>query len=124
MADSSKDRAAADTPTADSPPKVETDVKTADLGVSTPQAMQVLAEDLPEKDAVQKAHKEALLADSPQAEVKAQVKIVDESPNAAETPSGAALKKVAGVGNDTERGERYAREKTAVRWGYVPVDES
>jgi hypothetical protein len=124
MAEKSQDRAAADTATANTDPKVETDVKTADLGVSTPQAMHVLAENLPEKDPVQKAHKEALLADSPQAEAKAQVKIVDESPNADATPSGAALKKVAGVSNDTERGERYAREKTAVRWGYVPVDES
>ena len=100
---------------------VRSDDKTANLGVPTPRSMRALAEDLPERDKVQKAHKDAMLADSAQAEAKAKATIVDESPNADATPSGAALKKVAGVSNDTERGEKYLREKTAHRWGYVPV---
>lgn len=102
-------------------PVVKTDMKTANLGVPTPESMRVLAEDLPVKDEVQKAYKDAMLADTAQAEAKAKVIAVDASPNADETPSGAALKKVAGISNDTERGEKYLREKTAMRWGYVPV---
>lgn len=100
----------------------KTDDKTANIGVPTPRSLRALAEDLPEKDKVQKAYKDAMLADSAQAEAKAKVVAVDASPNAAETPSGSALKKVAGVSNDTERGEKYLREKTAARWGYVPVE--
>lgn len=88
----------------------------------TPSAMQVLAEDLPENDEVQKAVKAGMLADSSQEEAKQKVKVVDASPNAHETPSGAALKKVAGISDDEKRGEEYLREKTARRWGYVPVD--
>jgi hypothetical protein len=49
---------------------------------------------------------------------------VGESPNADETPSGYALKKVTGIASDAERGEKYSRHKTARRWGYVPADES
>lgn len=98
-----------------------TDDRTADLGVSTPSAMRVLAEDLPVKDKVQKAYKDGMLASSSQEECRAKVAVVDGSPDAADTPSGAALKKVAGISNDTERGEKYLREKTAKRWGYVPV---
>lgn len=104
--------------------EVTTDDKTADVGTPNPPAMRTLAEDLPEKDPVQTATKNAMLADSAQQEAKEKAKVVDESPNADETPSGIALKKSAGVANDTERGEKYLREKTAVRWGYVPVDES
>ena len=57
-----------------------------------------------------------------QADAKAKATAVDASPNAAQTPSGAALKKVAGIADDTERGEKYLREKTARRWGYVPAE--
>jgi hypothetical protein len=57
-----------------------------------------------------------------QVEAKAKATIVDESPNADQTPSGVALKKVQGISNDTERGEAYARERAAVRHGWVPVD--
>ena len=111
-----------DKPAADDRPVVEsTDTKTANLGVPGPRSMRVLAEDLPTKDKVQKAYKDAMTADSAQAETKAKVVAVEESPDADDTPSGHALKKVAGVGNDTERGEKYLREKTAKRWGYVPV---
>src|SRR5688500_16655217 len=101
----------------------KTDQKAADLGNPNPPGIRrQLAEDLPERDEVQKAYKEAMTADSMSAEVEAKVKAVDASPNAADTPSGGALKAVAGVSNDTERGERYAREKAARRWGYVTPD--
>mgnify|MGYP003577910558 CR=1 FL=1 len=106
---------------APAPADVQTETKTADVGTPTPQSLRILAEDLPEKDPVQQAYKDAMLADSSQDEAKAKAKVVDESPNAAETPSGAALKKVTGVSNDTERGEKYTQEKTAVRWGYRSV---
>jgi hypothetical protein len=110
--------------TADTGVVVETDVKLANVGVPTPRSLRILAEDLPEKDTVQKATKAAMLADTAQQEAKEKAKAVDASPNAADTPSGGALKKVTGVANDTERGEKYLREKTARRWGYVPVDEA
>lgn len=100
-----------------------TDVKLSSVGVPTPASLRALAEDLPENDRVQKAVKDGMLADTAQQEARAKVKVVDESPNASETPSGVALKKTAGVSNDTDRGERYVREKSAVRWGYVPVDD-
>lgn len=95
----------------------------ADLGVPTPEPLRELAKDLPEKDEVQKATKAAMLADTTQAEVKEKVKAVKASPNAEETPSGAAMIKVAGISDDTKRGEEYAREKTAKRWGYAPVED-
>lgn len=97
---------------------VKTDDKSATLPPSNPAELRRLAEDLPERDAVQKAYKQAMTAEDHGVEAKAKAKIVDESPNAGETPSGSALKKVAGVSNDTERGEKYLREKTAARWGY------
>jgi hypothetical protein len=102
-------------------PRTPTAAQIADVGVPTPQSLRDLAEDLPENDAVQKAYKDAMLADSAQDEAKAKAKAVDESPSAADTPSGGALKAVTGVSNDAERGEKYLREKTARRWGYVPV---
>jgi hypothetical protein len=107
----------------DPPPgKAPSAATIADVGTPNPPSMRTLAEDLPDNDPVQAAYKDAMLADSAQAEAKAKAKVVDESPNAAETPSGAALKAVTGVSNDAERGEKYLREKTARRWGYVPVD--
>jgi hypothetical protein len=103
-------------------PEVKTDTKTADLPPSTPAELRRRAEALPEKDAVQKAYKEAMTTTDHQSEAQAKATIVDESPNADQTPSGIALKKVAGIANDTERGEAYARERAAVRHGWVPVD--
>lgn len=94
-----------------------------DAAAGAPEAEREAAEDLPENDEVQKAIKEGLLADDAQTEAKAKVKVVKESPNAAETPSGAALLKTAGIADDVKRGEAYAREKSAKRWGYVPADE-
>lgn len=102
--------------------QVSTDVKTADLPISTPDSIQTLAADLPERDPVQEAHKEILTTDSPQAMDKAKAKLVDESRDAYATPSGYAAKKVAGISNDTERGEEYDRQKSAVRWGTLPDD--
>ena len=100
----------------------QTDTTLKSVGVPNPASLRSIAEDLPSNDKVQKAYKDGMLADSAQAEAKAKASAVDASPNASDTPSGAALKKVTGVSNDTERGEKYLREKTAHRWGYVPVD--
>lgn len=102
--------------------KTPSPAQVADVGTPTPTPVRELAEDLPERDKVQKAYKDAMLADSAQDEARAKVVIVDESPDAADTPSGYAIKKVAGVSNDTKRGEEYLREKTARRWGYVPAE--
>lgn len=108
----------------DAPGASKADAKEAledvlDAGAGAPPAEREAAEALPEKDDVQKAIKEAMTADDAQTEAKAKAKVVDLSPNAAETPSGAAVKKVAGISDDVKRGEEYARVKSAVRWGYV-----
>lgn len=95
-----------------------------DVGVPNPESLRILAEDLPEKDAVQRAVKDGMLADTAQQEAKAKAKVVDESPDAANTPSGYALKQVTGVANDAKRGEEYARHKQAQRWGTEPVAQS
>jgi hypothetical protein len=86
-------------------------------------ATRALAEDLPEKDEVQKATKAAMLADSPKQEVAEKVKVVKASPDSEDTPSGHAMIKVAGVSNNIERGEKYLREKNARRWNTYPADE-
>lgn len=108
--------------TTEKPTRAPSAAKIADVGTPTPDALRELAKDLPENDPVQVAYKDAMLADTAQQEAKAKAKAVDESPNASETPSGGALKAVTGISNDAERGEAYLREKTARRWGYVPVD--
>jgi hypothetical protein len=90
-----------------------------DAGAGAPAGYEEAAEALPEKDEVQKAHKDALLAETGQEEAQAKARIVDASPDAADTPSGAALKEVADIEDNTERGEKYAQVKSAVRWGYV-----
>lgn len=90
---------------------------------NTPTSMRTLAEDLPEKDEVQKAVKAAMLADNPHDEVKEKVKVVKASPDAEDTPSGYALTKVAGVTSHTERAEKYARYKSAKRWGTITVED-
>ena len=124
MADEKRNSADEKRSQADQEGAERTDVMTADVGAPYPDTIRDLAADLPEKDPVQKAYKQQMLADSTQAEARAKAKIVDESPDSDETPSGSALKKVAGIAHDAKRGEAYAREKSAVRWGYVPVDES
>ena len=93
-----------------------------DAAAGVPEQMRDAAEALPEKDEVQKATKEGMLATDAQTEAKAKVKAVDASPNADETPSGHALKEVAGIADDVERGEEYARQKSMVRHGYVTPD--
>ncbi len=94
-----------------------------DAVAGAPPAMRQAAEDLPEKDDGQKAHKEALLADDAQTEAKAKVKLVKASTDGGDTPSGKALEKTAGIGDDVKRGEEYTRIKSAVRHGYVPADD-
>jgi hypothetical protein len=94
-----------------------------DAAAGAPGPMRAAAEALPEKDEVQKAYKEAMLADDAQTEAKAKVKAVKASPNAAETPSGGALIKTAGIADDVKRGEEYARIKSAIRFGYVPATD-
>lgn len=102
--------------------KAETDdaiEATIDAGAGAPAPEREAAEALPEKDDVQKAHKEAQLAEDAQTEAKAKAKLVDLSPDAGDTPSGAALKATAGISDDVKRGEKYAEVKSAKRWGYV-----
>ena len=106
------------------PVKVKTDDKSADLSPANSDETRRLAQDLPEKDPVQKAYKDALTTEDPHKEAKAYLKAAEESPDAMDTPSGYALKESIGESNDTKRGEKYTRAKTARRWGYVPVDES
>jgi len=103
---------------------VRSDVETKDAGPPYSKEMRSLAEDLPEKDEVQKAYKKGFLADTAQEEAKAKVAVVDASPDADETPSGYALQKVAGISSDEKRGEEYMRHKMARRFGYVPADKS
>ena len=108
----------------DQPVKTKSDDKSAKLPPSTPEALRALAEEqLSERDDVEKAYKKAMTADSNSAEAKAKVGAVEASRDAPDTPSGGALIAAAGESNDTKRGEKYAAEKTARRWGYRHVDE-
>lgn len=107
--------------------KSPTKAQLGDLGKPNPSSYDELAEDVvPLKDDEQRAYKDQLQADSGQAEAKAKVKRVesDASPDAEYTPSGAALKAVAGVSNDVERGEKYADVKASVRHGLVSPEEA
>lgn len=92
----------------------------AEMPNSVPEEFQERAKDYPEGDAVLKAYKDGLTADKPSEEAKAYAKAAEESPRAVDTPSGGALIKVAGIGDDAERAEKYAKEKASRRWGYVP----
>src|SRR5687767_12618329 len=94
-----------------------------DEGAGAPDAQMAEAEALPEKDDVQKGVKAAMLADTGKEEAEAKLKVVEASPDSIDTPSGYALSKVAHIADNVERGEEYTREKTAKRWGYVPVTE-
>jgi hypothetical protein len=98
---------------------VKKDEKPADVGGSAnSDEVRRLAENLPEKDAVQKAYKDALTTEDRQKEAQAYLKAAEESPDALDTPSGYALKESAGESNDTLRGEKYERARAARRWGY------
>jgi hypothetical protein len=103
---------------------VQTNDLTADLRPANSAEMRRRAEDLPAKNDVQKAYKDALTTDDPHKQDRAYLRAAELSPDAMDTPSGYALKESIGESNDTKRGEKYARAKTARRWGYVPVDES
>jgi hypothetical protein len=92
----------------------------ADLGPELPRSMRRLAEDLPEKDEVQVAIKEGMLAEDMAVTAEQKAKVVEASPNASETPSGAALLAVRDISHDADRGEAYSAAKSAVRHGYVP----
>jgi hypothetical protein len=92
-----------------------------DAGAGVPASMREAAEDLPEKNPVQKAIKAAMLAKDGQTEAKEKAKVVALSPDSPETPSGAALLAVTGIADDVKRGEEYGRIKSAVRHGYVPA---
>lgn len=87
------------------------------LPAPNPPELAAAAEALPERDAVEKAHKAIATADNHGELAKAQAKLVDESRDAADTPSGGAVKEVAGVKDDRDRGEQYEQEKRARRWG-------
>lgn len=93
-----------------------------DEGAGAPPAQEAAAEALPEKDEVQKGVKEAMLADTGQEEAEAKAKVVEASPDASDTPSGHALLETAHIEDNVERGEAYARAKSAKRWGYVTPD--
>jgi len=95
-----------------------------DEGAGVPAAYEEAAEALPEKDEVQKEVKAAMLAETGQEEAEHKAAVVDASPNAADTPSGFALKETAGISDNVERGEEYARIKSAKRWGYVPASSA
>ncbi len=92
-----------------------------DAGAGVPDAYIEAAEALPEKDDVQKAYKAAMLAETGQEEAQEKLKAVEASPNASDTPSGFALQETAGIADNVERGNEYARIKSAKRWGYVPA---
>ena len=103
-------------------PQITTGDKSANLGPANSTETRRLAEALPEKDAVQKAYKDALSAEDPHAQDKAYLRAAKESPDAMDTPSGYALGRAVGESNDTLRGEKYARVKAEKRWGWAPAD--
>lgn len=90
-----------------------------DAGAGAPPSMQEAAENLRESDKVLKAHKRSLLAETAQEEAQAKKTVVEESPDSPDTPSGAAIRKTAGISDNVERGEEYTRLKMAVRTGTV-----
>ncbi len=92
-----------------------------DAGAGVPESYVEAAEALPEHDDVEKAVKAAMLAETGQEEAQEKAKVVDASPNSIDTPSGYALTETAGISDNIERGEEYARIKSAKRWGYVPA---
>jgi hypothetical protein len=107
-----------DTPVADAAP--EDAVRDMEFPPHT-EGFRERGEELAEKpsaDKVQAAVREQLTADTSQQEAKAKVRQVDASPDAGSTPSGVALKEVAGISDDAKRGEAYQRERAKVRHGY------
>lgn len=106
--------------------KTPTAKQVADVGVPNSESFRELADDVvPEKDADQKAYKRQIQADSAKEEAQAKAERVesDSSPDAQETPSGAALLATSGIANDTERGGAYARAKDVARRGVLPAED-
>ncbi len=95
-----------------------------DAGAGVPPQMKEAAEALPERDDVEVGVKKSMLAEDAQSEAKAKLDVVKASRDAPDTPSGFALGKTANIADNVERGEAYAREKSAKRHGYVPAEES
>lgn len=94
-----------------------------DAGAGAPPSMREAAEALPEGDEVEKATKDAMLADTVGEEVSSKVEVVEASPDAAETPSGGALKAVEGISDPIEQAEAYKREKSLRRFGHAPIED-
>lgn len=93
-----------------------------DLGEPGPASFTELAEVRdPGDDEGLEAHRDKLTAKTGKAEAQAKADLVDQSPRAGETPSGAAVKAAAGIKNDVERGEAYAQAKAIARHGVLPV---
>jgi hypothetical protein len=88
-----------------------------DAGAGAPASVEDAAADLPTKDKVQQAYHQQLNADSVAEEVAAKKTIVEESPDADETPSGAALLEVAAESDPVKQGEEYTKAKMRVRTG-------
>lgn len=99
----------------------ESDIGHSDSGRMVSAEYVGLARKLPENDPVQKAIKEGMLAKTPHAEHKAKVKVVKASPNAEETPSGAALVATEDITDDAKRAAAYRSVKAAMRHGVIEV---
>lgn len=112
-----------------SKPVSESEAKAAvneaiDSGAGAPEPQREAAEKLPEGNPMDAAIKKAYNANDAQTEAKAKKEVVELSRDSAETPSGHALVKTAGIADDVERGEEYNRVKMAVRLGAtVPAED-
>lgn len=110
-----------------SEPKAPTAKQTADVGVPNPEDFRGKADDVVNaNDPEGEAYRDQITAKSAQDEAKAKAKRVesDASPDAQDTPSGAALSAVAGISDDAKRGEAYARAHDAVRRGTVAPEDA
>jgi hypothetical protein len=95
-----------------------------DSGAGAPEPQREAAENLPDKNPMDKAIKKAYNANDAQTEAKAKKEVVEMSADSAETPSGHALIKTAGIADDVKRGEEYNRIKMAVRLGAtIPAED-
>lgn len=95
-----------------------------DSGAGAPAPQRDAAERLPDANPMDAAIKKAYNANDAQTEAKAKKEVVEKSRDAAETPSGHALIKTAGIANDVDRGVEYNRVKMAVRLGAtVPAED-
>lgn len=95
-----------------------------DAGAGAPPPQRGAAEKLPEGNKMDATIKKAYLANDAQSEAKAKKEVVELSRDAEETPSGHALKEVAGISDDVERGQEYERIKRGVRLGAIDPKEA